>query len=302
MANFLSRNALLIAAFFHLYQLSPAKCLKSSSSTRTLVADGGELTDEDKQQLLDFHNELRSVTALGGTGSQPAATDMVKLVWDDDLAAGAKEWADACVFEHDSGFFGENLFASASSADNVDNIEELISGVQNWYDEHENYTYDSNSCSGVCGHYTQVVWAMSEKLGCGYAECTGEIFGFAYEVFLVCRYDPPGNFVGQAPYREASSASDIATNCPSSYEADTNSGLCEVEGGDNDETEDDNDETEDSDDEDNENDEDDEDDEDDNDETEDDNDETEENDDEDDEDDEEENILTTILCRMRSYF
>lgn len=28
--------------------------------------------------------------------------------------------------------------------------------VQNWYDEINDYNYDDNKCSAVCGHYTQV--------------------------------------------------------------------------------------------------------------------------------------------------
>jgi hypothetical protein len=32
----------------------------------------------------------------------------------------------------------------------------LESGVASWVNEKEDYTYSTNSCSGVCGHYTQV--------------------------------------------------------------------------------------------------------------------------------------------------
>ena len=32
----------------------------------------------------------------------------------------------------------------------------LESGVASWVNEKKDYTYSTNSCSGVCGHYTQV--------------------------------------------------------------------------------------------------------------------------------------------------
>ncbi|PKI53176.1 hypothetical protein CRG98_026437 [Punica granatum] len=46
----------------------------------------------------------------------------------------------------------------------------------------------------VCGHYTQVVWRNSVRLGCAKIRCiTGG-------TFIGCNYDPPGNFIGQQPY------------------------------------------------------------------------------------------------------
>jgi len=59
------------------------------------------------------------------------------------------------------------------------------------------YTYSTNSCASgkVCGHYTQVVWKNSTKIGCAGVVCSnggGIIYG--------CNYDPPGNYSGQKPY------------------------------------------------------------------------------------------------------
>lgn len=202
----------------------------AASQLRSLKADGGDLTDDDKTSLLDKHNEYRSITALGNTGSQPAATNMIKLIWDDDLALDSKAHAAKCENSHGTGDFGENLFAAASTQDNVDNIDKLISGVTNWYDEQSDYTYASNSCGATCGHYTQVVWADTAKVGCGYAECDS-IFpsSFPFQVYLVCRYTGPGNYIGVKPYETDSS-------CPTDYTLDSSTSLCvddnEVDGGD----------------------------------------------------------------------
>ena len=65
--------------------------------------------------------------------------------------------------------------------------------VETWAAELADYDAKKNRCKGVCGHYTQIVWRKSQRLGCGMASC-GDT-----EVW-VCNYDPPGNFLGQRPY------------------------------------------------------------------------------------------------------
>jgi len=45
-----------------------------------------------------------------------------------------------------------------------------------WDGEKSDYTFATRTCASgkVCGHYTQVVWAKSKYLGCGYAYCPSE--------------------------------------------------------------------------------------------------------------------------------
>ncbi|BBG95244.1 pathogenesis-related protein-1-like protein [Prunus dulcis] len=53
----------------------------------------------------------------------------------------------------------------------------------------------SNICVGdECGHYTQVVWRNSVHLGCARAKCDNNW------VFVICSYEPPGNYEGERPY------------------------------------------------------------------------------------------------------
>ena len=40
------------------------------------------------------------------------------------------------------------------------------------------------------GHYTQIIWRNTTRIGCGLASN-------AQRDVLVCRYSPPGNFIGQ---------------------------------------------------------------------------------------------------------
>ena len=52
---------------------------------------------------------------------------------------------------------------------------------------------DAMNASG-CGHYTQVIWRNTQRVGCGVAVCPN-----GAEIWT-CNYDPPGNYLGQNPY------------------------------------------------------------------------------------------------------
>lgn len=138
--------------------------------------------------ITEAHNKFRRRTAGG----------LPDLAWDEEVAAYAQRWAEylkqanGCRMMHRQGShrerkYGENLAWSSGKELEPDDV------VQMWYDEIRDYRYATNSCSGVCGHYTQVVWRDSKKVGCGMARCGRS------EVW-VCNYDPPGNWVGRKPY------------------------------------------------------------------------------------------------------
>ena len=145
--------------------------------------DGDAPPDATAVAFLEAHNDVRA-----GVGVAP-------LGWDADVAASALVWAEAlaadgCAFEHDTQqTYGENLWWSSwdPTPDEV---------VQGWASEVADYDYERNTCAddAVCGHYTQVVWADSRWVGCGKAACADG------SVIWNCRYDPPGNWVGERPY------------------------------------------------------------------------------------------------------
>jgi hypothetical protein len=159
-------------------------------------ADAGPPPDQGEPSALEgitaAHNVVR------------AEKGVAPLTWDPDLAAVAQAWADACVDEtapsglvdHNAGrsdnypgYVGENIYGTSGSTVNPQ------SAVNSWAAEEANYDYDANTCSGVCGHYTQVVWAATTKLGCGVSNCSG----LTYSGTLVCNYSPGGNSGGR-PY------------------------------------------------------------------------------------------------------
>jgi uncharacterized protein YkwD len=147
---------------------------------------------------------LRGVTAAHNAvraDARPApAPPLPPLCYSSTVQQTAQAWANGCKWKHnpDRGFLGENIAAFSSTLSNAP-----VHAVELWAGEADDYDYASNSCSGVCGHYTQIVWRSSQRLGCGVAVCsTGSPWGSASPnwTFVVCDYDPPGNFVGQRPY------------------------------------------------------------------------------------------------------
>ena len=92
-----------------------------------------------------------------------------KQQWSDELAMVAQNYADKCVFAHNSQradqapsfvTVGENLFVTQSQNVNY------TAFVQAWHSEVKKYDYVSNTCSTVCGHYKQVYTHPPCCFGC----------------------------------------------------------------------------------------------------------------------------------------
>merc|ERR1711909_18846 len=158
------------------------------------------LDDATKKILLDKHNELRQKVASGGEAGQPGAANMRKLVWDDELATIAQRWTSQCIFEHDKvrdlcdgTVVGQNAYQSGTDYEYYDyNVNpEIGDAVQSWYDEVTNPGFSSANINPFVfdegyGHYTAVVWADTDRVGCGrvYYEDTD---GW-YKHLVVCNY------------------------------------------------------------------------------------------------------------------
>ena len=135
------------------------------------------------------HNSARAAV------SPPAATPIPPLTWSGTVAATAQAWADKCQFMHSGGQYGENLFASSGKSTPA-------AVVADWVSEDAKYNYAANSCSDVCGHYTQVVWAKSLRLGCGVTDCTSNSpFGSGSWQLWVCNYNRRGTSSARSPIR-----------------------------------------------------------------------------------------------------
>lgn len=171
----------------------PKVTVEASIDTSNLSLDGAYDT-----VMLAYHNIHRS------NHSAPA------LEWDDELAGYAENTANGCVFEHDmdqgNGGYGQNL-ASWGATSDIDGLKNKAAagGITNqWYDsEMSNWAFygqenpPSDMNIDLYGHFTQVVWKDSTKVGCATVKCpAGTVLSFP-SWYTVCNYNPQGNFGGR---------------------------------------------------------------------------------------------------------
>ncbi|XP_012286134.1 venom allergen 5.02 isoform X2 [Orussus abietinus] len=175
---------------------------------KTMLRAGG-LTCQDKQSILDEHNRLRQLVALGQIHGQPGAANMMELIWDDELAAAAQRWADQCKESHDTSrnvrrfAVGQNIARTWTTRppgpyDSEPNWRRQISG---WFNEVQHY---HTGFSRATGHYTQLVWGDTYLLGCGYSFYYDPARGYTKN--YVCNYGPSGNVLGYQPYHSGQPA------------------------------------------------------------------------------------------------
>lgn len=78
-----------------------------------IIAIATGITQAQKYEILEAHNRLRSQVAQGRVSGQPGAQNMREMVWDEELAVRAQQWANQCIFEHDpSRSTSKNFFPS----------------------------------------------------------------------------------------------------------------------------------------------------------------------------------------------
>jgi pathogenesis-related protein 1 len=164
-----------------------------SSHTSTADASGGVGEPTDLTGITLYHNQARQIVGV------PA------LVWDPALATIASNWVQMCedtngdgLVDHNANrsatyptYVGENIYASTGTATAMD-------AVSDWVSEQQYYNHANNTCAvgQECGHYTQVVWSTTMKVGCALYDCTS----LRYPSTIVCDYGPGGNIDGQSPY------------------------------------------------------------------------------------------------------
>ncbi|KAL3280249.1 hypothetical protein HHI36_017744 [Cryptolaemus montrouzieri] len=158
---------------------------------------------KDRNIILQKHNNLRNLISQGKVSGQPKATNMKIMVYSPILEKKAQEVADTCEFKHVTikgtpwSWVGQNLYIHMSTGDSPG--ADWDSAIQSWFDEHKLYKYGPTFTPGT-GHYTQVVWANTDNVGCGYTYFIKE-GKFKYQKLYVCNYGPGGNIIGQNPYK-----------------------------------------------------------------------------------------------------
>jgi len=151
---------------------------------------GSKVSQEDAQAALDFHNQVRK------------DVDSPPLEWSTELAKYSQAWANHLAQENNCNMqhrpsegewkqvYGENIFWGSASSYNAKDASE------SWYSEIKDYKHQTitNSNYQIFGHYTQMVWKNTTKVGIGQAVCPNGA------IIIVANYKPAGNYIGQKAY------------------------------------------------------------------------------------------------------
>ncbi|XP_022902029.2 venom allergen 3-like [Onthophagus taurus] len=184
-----------------------------------------KIDDKMKHFIVNLHNDLRNKVASGNEtrGLQPSAMNMKVMTYDSELEYIAQCWANTCnasPLKHDkcrrTRFFdhiGQNLAYVKSTALNIGLKYAIETMIMHWYDEVA--IFDSEWVKSTqprgsikVGHYTQMVWADTNRIGCGlsfYTKTSQKTNRKWYHYFLVCNYGPGGNYIGLPVYKEGPS-------------------------------------------------------------------------------------------------
>ncbi|XP_065282048.1 venom allergen 5-like [Dermacentor albipictus] len=206
-----------------------------------VVASG--VSAAERTLILKIHNDYRSQVAQGRLPGFPAATDMQELIWDDEMADVAQAHASLCVppggslshDKHEDRFTtrfdvtGQNLgLQFATNAPTGPNWKPII---DSWFNESADYPpglvsgFPTMPTRKATGHFTQVVWAKSRYLGCGYAYFVATGTHLPHTRKYTCNYYASGNVVTWPVYQSGATCS----ACPSSTRCDQSTGLCDCQ-------------------------------------------------------------------------
>ncbi|CAG9841213.1 unnamed protein product [Diabrotica balteata] len=178
-----------------------------------------QLDDEDRQLVLDVHNKLRNRVATGQEtiGPQPSATNMQAMSYNKELEYIAQCHTNECVYHHDTcrstsqwSWVGQSIMLQQYKGMKIDTKRMINSTIYGWYSEVAKYDpswvskFDTHG--RTVGHYTQIVWATTNHVGCSITFYDDDGWDTYY---MACNYGPGGN-IGQTPLYEQGAP---ASNC-----------------------------------------------------------------------------------------
>lgn len=149
---------------------------------------------------VDHHSSFVDAI-LTPTNESRKAHCVSPMSWDSKLAQSAQIWANhqkkynECAMKH-SGTpgVGENVFWMNTEGQIPSTKFLGEQAVKSWVGEESSYNYNRPGFSEKTGHFTQVVWKDSDKVGCAVSQCGNDDSNAS---FVVCQYLPPGNVMGE---------------------------------------------------------------------------------------------------------
>ena len=80
--------------------------------------------------------------------------------------------------------YGENIYISDDSNFDARKVE---NACKSWYQEKKKYNFESNKYQNETGHFTQMVWKETKKIGFGYTKTDQG------KTYFLALYEPCGN-------------------------------------------------------------------------------------------------------------
>ena len=166
-----------------------ATCVLLMTFANAQTNTGSKIKKDEAQSALEFHNKVRNDVGVSA------------LTWSNELSTYAQAWAEnlvstGCKLKHRPANgqwaqkYGENIFYASKATANALNASEA------WYSEIKDFKYgplNTNNWAKT-GHYTQMVWRTTTRVGIAKAKCPSGA------TIIVANYSPIGNYMGQKPY------------------------------------------------------------------------------------------------------
>jgi uncharacterized protein YkwD len=175
------------------------------------------------QSSTQFSIDLQAFrdAALAKHNEYRALHDAPPLQFDSGLNASAQAYAEELAkkseglsagspyFKHSTNRseVGENLSYQATTSEIPSALAIAEKAVKDWYIEVNDYDFNNpgkqklGSEKKQIGHFTQVVWKKTSKIGCGVATATVNFSSkTGTGMFTVCQYSSPGNVMLDGGY------------------------------------------------------------------------------------------------------
>ena len=134
-----------------------------------------------KRKAFFEHNRKREIhnstkLKLSEDLCKKAKNKILKLIEKDD---------DEFIYDEDEEELGENLFISYQGPVDAKTI------CNSWYNEKNKYDFSKNKYQKGTGHFTQMIWKESKKVGFGWDTSKNNKF------YFLAYYYPAGNEIGK---------------------------------------------------------------------------------------------------------
>jgi hypothetical protein len=138
-----------------------------------------------QEAIVNGHNRLRK-----GHCAQ-------RLRWDDDIARAALADINGCPEHAEHMRAGSNLMGMDPIPEKW--VETAFNCSWQWYEEAKKYNFEHSGYQDGTGHFTQVVWRDTQRIGCAFAACLN-VPNMRGRLF--CYYEPQGNIVNPGAFEQ----------------------------------------------------------------------------------------------------